>query len=74
MKTQLLTGIVSLAIAAVLLLLGLVKISCPIWSGTLSAYPAGFFALLGIVLIFRSLKKLAQWATRIGPTAWRQRL
>ena len=59
MKTQLLTGVGSLVIAAVLLLLGLVKVTYPIWSGTLSAYPAGFFALLGVVLISRSLSKLA---------------
>jgi hypothetical protein len=58
-KTQLLTGVGSLVIAAVLLLLGLVKVTYPIWSGTLSAYPAGFFALLGVVLISRSLRKLA---------------
>jgi hypothetical protein len=59
MKAQLLTGILSLAIAALLLLLGLVRISHPIWNGTLSAYPAGFFALLGVGLVFRALKKLA---------------
>jgi hypothetical protein len=59
MKALLLTGIVSLAVAAVLLLLGFVETSYPIGNGTLAVYPAGFFALLGVVLVFRSLRKLA---------------
>jgi uncharacterized membrane protein len=59
MKTQLLIGIISLAVAAVLLLLGWVEVIRPMGNGTLSVYPAGFFALLGVVLVFRSLKHLA---------------
>ncbi len=59
MKALLLTGLVSLAVAAAFLLLELVEVSYPIWNGTLHLYPAGFFAVLGIVLVFRSLRKLA---------------
>ena len=59
MKTQFLIGVGSLAVAAVLLLLGWVEVVRPMGNGTLSFYPAGFFALLGVVLVFRFLKKLA---------------
>jgi len=59
MKARLLTGVFCLAAATALLALGLVKVSYPIWHGTMTLFPAGFFALLGIVLIFRSLRKLA---------------
>ncbi len=59
MKTLLVAGVASLAVAAVLLVLGVVELSYPFWRGTLSVYPAGFFALVGIGLVYRSLKKLA---------------
>lgn len=59
MRTLLTIGVVSLAVAAVLMVLGVVKLVYPVWTGTLTFYPAGFFALVGAVLVFRSLRKLA---------------
>ena len=50
-------GMISLAIGAVLLLGNLKKFNFP-WGGiNMIIYPAAFFFLLGIFLIFRSLKE-----------------
>ena len=62
MKTkQFYTGVVSLSIAVALALLDLTTIKAsftdPI-SGSSTVYPAAFFALLGLLLIYHSVKPL----------------
>ena len=60
-KTQFYAGIVSFVIAAILAALNFTKINFS-FSGALptnvNIYPAAFFALLGIVLIFLGVKPL----------------
>jgi len=60
---QFYAGTVSLGIAAALALLDLTTIkasfSDPI-SGSMTVYPAVFFALLGLLLIYNSLKPLSR--------------
>lgn len=61
-KIQLITGVTSLVLAGGLVLLNLTKIELvPHRTTTIILYPAGFFALLGVVLVFRFVKQ--QWLT-----------
>jgi len=50
MKRQVFLGVISLVLAAILLLLGLTKIYFP-GNPNVTIYPAGFFALCGIFLL-----------------------
>ena len=62
-KIQFYTGSVSLVIAVALFLLDLtmIKISFSDTSvSTMTIYPAAFFALLGLLLVYRGLKPLGQ--------------
>ena len=64
MKTKLFyAGAISMGIAAVLALLDLTTIKLSLSDTTLSTmtlYPAAFFALLGLLLIYHGLKPLWQ--------------
>ncbi len=60
-KIQFYTGSVSLVIAVILLLLDLtmIKVSFSDTSvSTMTIYPAAFFALLGLLLVYHGLKPL----------------
>lgn len=60
-KIQLITGVTSLVLAGGLVLLNLTKIELVPHRTNIILYPAGFFALLGAVLVFRFVKQ--QWLT-----------
>lgn len=55
-RTQLIAGILSLGLAAVLYILGYTNYDFMIQRTHVLVYPAAFFALAGLVLLF--------WATR----------
>lgn len=61
MKTKLLVGVISLGIATALMLLDLSKIKISFSDTSLSTmtiYPAAFFALLGLLMIYNGLRPL----------------
>jgi hypothetical protein len=55
-KTQLILGAISLVLAALLALLDITEIVGSAGRSHVTIYPAAFFALLGIVLVIRSIK------------------
>jgi len=60
-KRQLIAGIVSLVVAAVFALLNFTQFETKFgetFLATIKIYPAAFFALLGLMLIFWGLKPL----------------
>ena len=52
-KSQLIGGLVSLGLAVVLALFGLLKIESVFSNTAVTIYPAAAFCLLGLVLLFR---------------------
>ena len=56
-KNLMISGIVSLALAAVVYLVDLTKLSFAVGATSVRIYPAAFLALLGLVLIFWSFRK-----------------
>lgn len=56
-KGQFLFGILCLVAAAALVLLGITKITPTAGKTTVAIYPAAFFALVGVIQVFRSLFK-----------------
>ena len=62
-KIQFYAGSVSLVIAVALFLLDLITIKVSFsdtYVSTMTIYPAAFFALLGLLLVYRGLKPLGQ--------------
>ncbi len=55
-RTELISGVTALALAVILYLLDLNKISLIAGNPNIIIYPAWFFTLLGAVLLFRALK------------------
>ena len=63
MKTKLFAGTISLGIAAALALLDLTKVKISFSETSLSTmtiYPAAFFALFGLLMIYNGLRPLWQ--------------
>ena len=56
-RNLLISGLASLVLAAVIYLVDLTKISFFAGATSVRIYPAAFFALLGLVLIFWSARK-----------------
>ena len=56
-KGLVISGVVSLALAAVIFLVDLSKFEFMAGSVNVKIYPAAFFGLLGLVLIFRGIWK-----------------
>ena len=57
-KKELIAGFSALVLAAVLYILGLTNLDFMIRSTHVLVYPAGFFALAGIVLLFWAARDL----------------
>ena len=55
-KTQLILGAIALVLAALLAFLDITEIVGSLGRSNVTIYPAAFFALLGIVLVIRSIK------------------
>jgi len=53
-------GAMSIVLAAILFALDVTRIVLPLGNGSLTFYPAGFYGLLGLFLIYRSIKPLWQ--------------
>jgi hypothetical protein len=56
-RKQLLVGLSALAIAAVLFTLGATKYAIMVGSGNATVYPAAFFGLLGVIQVYRSIRR-----------------
>lgn len=56
-KSRLMWGIASLVLSLIFLLAGIIKWT---WEPSVSVYPAGFFALVAAVQIFRAFYKPGQ--------------
>lgn len=52
-----LVGLSALAIAAVLFTLGATKYAIMVGSGNATVYPAAFFGLLGVIQVYRSIRR-----------------
>jgi hypothetical protein len=55
-RNLVISGIVSTAVGVLLYLLGGTYVVLGLGAGTMSVYPAAFFVILGLVLVFRSMK------------------
>lgn len=56
-KNLIYTGLASLVLAVIIYLVDLTRFSYFVGSTSVRIYPAAFFALLGLVLIFRAVWK-----------------
>jgi hypothetical protein len=56
-RNLVISGIVSIAVGAILYMLGGTYVVLGLGTGTMSVYPAAFFVILGLVLLYRSMKR-----------------
>ena len=61
-KTQLITGFLSLILAVISYALGYTNFIYEVGNGQALLYPAAFFALLGMVLLYRAVRSALRTA------------